>query len=186
VLAGAGVAAATAAIALVATSGDVTPSAYAVQTRPGGAVSVSINSLADAAGLQRSLRAAGVPAVVDYVPAGERGCATPDPAVTPPESGSTGGTAPGPSLHTQTGVAGDTGPQLSQSGPRAGRPPAGRERVTMGALVRGGDGGVRFTIDPGTLDPGQHVYITTSTGAVDSIAMAIGRTKPDLACVTNP
>src|ERR1700712_2338355 len=61
-LAGAGAAAATAAVAIVATSSDVTPSAYAVQPRKDGSVSVKIRSLSDAAGLQRSLRAAGVPA----------------------------------------------------------------------------------------------------------------------------
>ena len=70
-LAGAGVAAATAVVAIVATGSDVTPTAYAVDSRPDGSVTVEIRSLHDAAGLQRSLRAAGVPAVVDYAPAGD-------------------------------------------------------------------------------------------------------------------
>ena len=40
--------------------------AYAIQVRPGGKVAVSIYRLGDAKALQRSLRAAGVPAVVDF------------------------------------------------------------------------------------------------------------------------
>jgi hypothetical protein len=98
VLAGAGVAAATAVAAVVATGGDVTP-AYAVQPGADGSVTVRIHSLRDAAGLQRELRAAGVPAVVDYAPAG---CA----------AGETGGGGT-----TRSGGAADSGPSLSGPAP---------------------------------------------------------------------
>ena len=45
--------------------------AYAVTTNPDGSVTVEIDSLADAAGLQAKLQAAGVNAVVQYLPAGK-------------------------------------------------------------------------------------------------------------------
>ena len=69
VLSGAGAALVIAivAIAVVAIgTGSRTTSAYAIQVRPGGKVAVSIYRLDDAQALQRSLRAAGVPAVVDF------------------------------------------------------------------------------------------------------------------------
>ena len=39
-----------------------------------------------------------------------------------------------------------------------------------------------FTIVPGTIQPGEKLYITTSTGAVTSIGMAIGTEKPAAVC----
>jgi hypothetical protein len=154
-LAGAGVAAATAVAAVVATSGDVAP-AYAVQPAADGSVTVRIHSLRDAAGLQRSLRAAGVPAVVDYAPAGSE-CAAPGPAA--------GATSSGRST--------DSGPSLS--GPEPG-PGATTSQVRIGS------DGVTFTIDPGNLKAGQNVYITTSSGDVTSLAMAIGKRPPAAPC----
>jgi hypothetical protein len=44
--------------------------------------------------------------------------------------------------------------------------------------------GVTFTIDPGAIKPGEKVYITTSTGAIDSIGMAITKDRPSPACAT--
>jgi hypothetical protein len=41
---------------------------------------------------------------------------------------------------------------------------------------------VTFTIDPGNVAPGQNVYITTSTGKVTSLAMAIGKRPPAGPC----
>jgi hypothetical protein len=161
-LAGVSAAAAAAAVAIVVTGGEVTPSAYAVQPRADGSVTVAIRSLRDAAGLERSLRAAGVPAVVDYAPAGRTGCASGPPA------GAT----------TERSGAGkrDTGPSRSGPGPEPGA------RVTTTTQVSISDDGVKFTIDPGTIKPGEKVYITTSTGAVSSIGMAIGREKPAAPC----
>jgi hypothetical protein len=51
--------------------GDGAPPAYAVTRHGNGSVTVEVRSLRDAAGLQRALRAAGVPAVVRYTPPGK-------------------------------------------------------------------------------------------------------------------
>lgn len=51
--------------------GDGTPPAYAVTRNVDGSVTVVVRSLSDAAGLQRALRAEGVPAVVRYTPPGK-------------------------------------------------------------------------------------------------------------------
>ena len=67
----AGAVAATVAGILVASGGNSATPAYAVDRRPDGSVSVEINSLRDAAGLQKKLRAAGIPAVVNYTPMGK-------------------------------------------------------------------------------------------------------------------
>ena len=48
-----------------------TQSAYAVTKNANGTVTVEIDSLTDAAGLQAKLRDAGVSAVVEYLPAGK-------------------------------------------------------------------------------------------------------------------
>jgi hypothetical protein len=187
-LAAAGVAAATAAVALVATSGDVTTSAYAVTPRSDGRVTVSIHSLSDAAGLQGSLRAAGVPAVVDYVAPGESGCVGWPPDAPPPNAvinttpGSAPPSSPGPSqgvlLHTEQG---DTaGPGTPGPGTRASP-----TRVSGSSGPAPDDkGGVTFSVDPGDVRPGEKVYITTSSGTVSSIGMAITKTPPSGACAT--
>jgi hypothetical protein len=70
-----GVCVASAAIAL--TGGDGGGStAYAVESHDDGSVTVEISRLEDAAGLERQLRAAGVPAEVDFLPLG-RSCREP-------------------------------------------------------------------------------------------------------------
>lgn len=176
-LAGAGVAAATAAVAVVATSNDANHSAYALKARADGAVTVSIHSLRDANGLERSLRDAGIPAVVDYAPTGSGACAGSGAPAAPPRGA---GGESGATFHTGSDGA---GPSLTQHG----KAPDGerRQRATMSFVsTRGGD--ATFTIDPGTLGPGERVYITTSTGAVTSIAMAIGAHKPAAPCVPAP
>jgi hypothetical protein len=177
-LAGAGVAAATVAIVFVATSSDVTPGAYAVDSRPDGAVSVSISSLRDADGLQRSLRAAGIPAFVDYAVADERGCAT---RAEPRLEGPPGDSAQKTATRKEVGGKGETGATSSSDG--------GAIRRAKGLSTVGVDssGAATFSIDPGALKPGENVYITTSTGAVSSIGMAIGKHKPSAGCITtNP
>lgn len=71
-LAGAATAtAAAAAVVAVAASGGGASPAYAVDRQADGSVTVTISSLRDADGLERKLRAAGVPAVVDYTPEGK-------------------------------------------------------------------------------------------------------------------
>jgi hypothetical protein len=67
----AGAVVATAAGIFVAAGGDTAAPAYAVDRQSDGTVTVSINSLRDAAGLQEKLRAAGIPAAVDYAPIGK-------------------------------------------------------------------------------------------------------------------
>ncbi len=60
----------TAVALLTLTGGGVAP-AFAVDRQNSGDVSVTINKLSDAQGLQRQLRAAGINAEVDYTPAGK-------------------------------------------------------------------------------------------------------------------
>jgi hypothetical protein len=136
--------------------GGVVPSAFAVKHAADGTVTVQIHSLRDAAGLERGLRAAGVPAEVEYAPESAPACRAPKGA----ESGVT----------ARTGSGG--GPSTDEQGvPAAG----GRGKVT--SAVRVGDDGVTFTIDPGTLKTGDKVFITTSDGTVSSIAMSIGTAR---------
>jgi hypothetical protein len=82
-LGGAGVAvvavAAVAGVQLV--SGGAAP-AYAVSKNDDGTVTVEISSLSDAAGLERKLREAGIPAIVQYVPPG-KACKQPWPTAAP-------------------------------------------------------------------------------------------------------
>jgi hypothetical protein len=64
-------AAATAATGLIVfAGGDGAEAAYAVEPHADGSITVEIRELRDAQGLENKLRAAGVPAEVDYLPAG--------------------------------------------------------------------------------------------------------------------
>ena len=65
-----------------------TQAAYAVTKNADGTVTVEIDSLSDAAGLQAKLQAAGVNAVVEYLPAGK---ACKQPWFTPAGFGAAGG-----------------------------------------------------------------------------------------------
>jgi hypothetical protein len=89
-LAGSAVAA-TAAGAFLVAGGDTSTPAYAVAKQSDGSVTVEVHSLRDAAGLQEKLRAAGIPAVVDYTPFGKM-CREPRgrPAATGHQMGSMG------------------------------------------------------------------------------------------------
>lgn len=175
-MAGAGVAAATAAVAIVATSSDVTPAAYAVEPHSDGSITVEIHSLKDAAGLQSKLRAAGLPAVVDYDPSGAAGCAGPGPRSVR-AGGGEAGTGDGPTFSTGGKGEAGGGPTLTQHGaPPAGGDPAARDKVT--SSVSFGADGATFTIDPGEIKPGQKMFITTSTGAINAMSVGIGTTDP--------
>jgi hypothetical protein len=83
-----------AALAVVAATAGVlflsagTQSAYAVTKQADGSVTVQIDSISDAAGLQSALQAAGVNAVVEYLPAGKT-CQ--QPWFTPAGPGANGG-----------------------------------------------------------------------------------------------
>jgi hypothetical protein len=96
--------------------GEGAPPAYAVTPNGDGTVTVEISSLRDADGLERELREAGVPAAVQYVPAG-KACKerTFTPAAASPGSGrmessvsSTGGGAVRFTIDTGAIVAGQT------------------------------------------------------------------------------
>jgi hypothetical protein len=152
VLAGGGVVAAATAAVIVAVGGGA--SAYAVEKAGDGAVTVHIRSLSDAAGLQRELRAAGVPAIVRYGD-DEHPCGAPP-------------SAPTGEFGTNVGTD-DSGPSTTE----VGTPPAGGRKVVSTSSLARTDDGVVFTIDPGELQPGDHVYITTSTGSVDTVGMAV-------------
>jgi hypothetical protein len=79
--------AATAAL-LILTSGGVAP-AFAVDRQTNGDVTVTINQLSDAQGLQSQLRAAGINAEVDYTPAG-KACRQPRGRTAQPPNGGPG------------------------------------------------------------------------------------------------
>jgi hypothetical protein len=68
---GAATTAAAVTLAVLLSGGSRPTPAYAVEPHSDGSVTVTIKSVRDADGLQRELRAAGVAAVVDYVPAGK-------------------------------------------------------------------------------------------------------------------
>jgi len=78
--------AAVAAVVGLSVGGSSEP-AYAVDRQADGDVTVTINRLSDAEGLQSKLRAAGLPAVVRYTPPGKM-CVPPDGAVAPSRSAS--------------------------------------------------------------------------------------------------
>jgi hypothetical protein len=185
-LSGVSVAAATAAIAVVAISSDATPSAYAVDSAPDGSVTVSINRLDDAAGLQARLQAAGVPAVVAYdapaaakcmtiVPKGGEAPAA-GPLMSAPARTSGGDLGDGPTTTTrpaEEGASADPGRPggTAPAGTGAGIP-AGA--VTAAAVRVDGDrSAATITIAPGQIPAGKKLFITTSTGAVDTIGMTI-------------
>lgn len=67
---GAVAAAAVTAGLIVSAGGDNAPAAYAVESQPGGGVSIEIYSLSEADGLETALAEAGVPSQVNYLPAG--------------------------------------------------------------------------------------------------------------------
>jgi hypothetical protein len=134
-LAGAG-AAALAGGALAAAGGGPTPAAAAYSVVPrDDTVTVTIRSLRDAAGLERRLEAAGVPAEVDYLPAG-RTCR--EPRFQPADGG--------PSS-TQVSDDGAMRFEIDRAGLRAGR--------TLVVTTSGGGGvtGVSVAVAQGPVGP---------------------------------
>lgn len=170
---GVAAAAAVATLAGVALDGGE-ETAWAVERNADGTVTVKINSLSDADGLERKLNAAGVPALVQYLPAGKACAGAPSP---PPSQG-------------KGVVAGERGlseapPGASERGfDRAGAPPDGGPQ---GAAVQAGmrteeDGGVEFTIDSADTR-GQSLVVTSQTlpagqgATVDGAALSIEYVK---------
>lgn len=103
-----------------------TQAAYAVTRNADGTVTVEIDSLRDAAGLEAKLRAAGVNAVVEYLPAGKM-CK--QPWFTPAPRGSGG------MQTTEVGRAGDGFTRFTISGDR----PAGTTLVITTQTGPGGE-----------------------------------------------
>jgi len=167
-MAGGGLAAATAVVAIVASSGSNPAAAYAVDSGPNGTVSVTINSLRDANGLQSALRAKGIPADVDYAPAT---AAAPCPGG-PPKIVEGKGEKGLSSVHVDHPQAG-SGPSFSTNG-AAPESVAGAPGVSTSSVRHNEDGSTTFGIDPGQLKPGERVHITTSDGRMDSVGISIG------------
>jgi hypothetical protein len=160
VAAAGGVAAVLAAVAIFAGSGG-TESAYAVTPRADGSVTVKISRLSDAAGLQRALRDAGVPAVVRY------GASTDCPA---PATG--GGHEPGTAERQEPGGH-DSRPSLDSAGTEPAPGAAKSPQLTAG-LAKGPDG-TTFTIDPGSIASGDELYITAPDGSMQSLGLQIAK-----------
>jgi len=199
--AGGGVAVASAAVAAVVVSGGTAPAAYAVDARPDGRVVVHVRSLRDAAGLQRELRAAGVPAVVDYATTAPDGCAAPRTGAATSGGGATSagpraGSTSGRSAGARGARAGDRrdGPRLEVGVERGDGPRLERHGDGPGTAERGGPGrpaptktrvdgdGATLTIDASAVPAGQRVWITTSSGRVQSLSIAVGSRRPAPPC----
>ena len=183
-----------AAIAIVAASGSRTPAAYAVQPRADGAVTVTIRSLQDAAGPAAATarrRRAGLRRLRGWrnrLREGReaaRGRRVRLGAEHPPvghEERRHGAAAAGRRRRGWHGVPHRARPG-QRPGPSGPAPDAGAPATTKVSVT---PNGATFMIDPGTLKAGQHVYITTSTGAVTSIAMSVAKTKPAIPCPPAP
>jgi hypothetical protein len=174
--------AAVASVAGVALTGGG-DAAWAVTRNADGTVTVKINSLSNADGLERKLAAAGVPAIVQFLPAG-KACAdarTGEPFPPP---------ADGKGAVTEERGLSEAPPGASDRGlDQAGASPAGGGQ---GAMVQTGmrmdeDGGVEFTTDP-PASRGQTLVITSQTlpaaagatldGAALSIENVQGKARP--------
>lgn len=130
-LAGAAAAAVIAGVA-IASGGDGAEPAYAVEPQDDGSVSVTIRSMADADGLERALRDAGVNAEVEALPAGT---SCPSPRVQrAPDPGS--GTGTGPSV-SSVRQAGDGTTEFTIAGPQVAR----GETVVITTVGDPGEGG---------------------------------------------
>ncbi len=166
VAAGTGLAAVVAGVAIYAGSGSNTPSAYAVETKPDGMVSVAITRLKDAKGLEQSLNEAGVPAEVNYSPVMATMCAV--------EAGP-GGKADS----VEKGFA-EVSPLVDGTKAAKTLPamPAEAAKDGHGALsmTRTDADGTTFSIDPGTIKKGEKLYITTSDGAPKEAELAAATT----------
>jgi hypothetical protein len=163
IAAGAGALAAAGAALAVALGGGA--AAYAVEPGANGTVTVKIRDLSDAPGLQRELRAAGVPAVVEYDAAPPSCGADGAPKASAPPA-EAGGASSGAARELERGTS--AGPSFSTGGAHG----ADQEGTITTSIDRTADG-VTFTISPGALPRDGQLYITTQSGEVDSIGMAI-------------
>lgn len=158
VLSGAGAALVIAivAIAVVAIgTGNRTTSAYAIRVRPGGKVAVSIYKIGDAKALQRSLRAAGVPAVVDFEATKAGACVVAAGMNASPEKAGAGDEA----NETRHLV------QSESSVPRGTAPAGENAAIQVHTSTAKGATNVtvsRFVVDPSRIGPHEKLYIVHS------------------------
>jgi hypothetical protein len=145
------------AIAAVAIgTGNGTTSAYAIQVRPGGKVAVSIYRPGDAQALQRSLRAAGVPAVVDFEATKASPCVVAAGTDSSPEKSSAGDEANETRhlVQSKSRVPRSTAPGAAEAAENAAiqvhtSTANGTTEVTVS----------QFVVDPSRIGPHQKLYI---------------------------
>ena len=162
VLSGAGAALVIAIVAIAAVAigtGNRTTGAYAIQVRPGGKVAVSIYKLGDAKALQRSLRAAGVPAVVDFEATKAGPCVIAAAMNTYPEKAGDGNEANETRhlVQTESRVPQGTTPGAAEAGENAAiqvhtSTAKGATNVTVS----------QFVVDPSRIGPHEKLYIVHS------------------------
>jgi hypothetical protein len=159
VLSGAGAALVIAIVAIAAVAigtGNRTTSAYAIQARPGGKVAVSIYRLGDAKALQRSLRAAGVPAVVDFEATKAGPCVVAAAMNTNPEKAGDGDEANETRhlVQSESTVSRGTAPGTGEAGENAA--------IQVHTFTAKGATNVtvsRFVVDPSRIGPHEKLYI---------------------------
>jgi len=138
-------AAAVASVAVVGFGEEGSGTAWAVTPNDDGTVTVVINSLRDAEGLEQKLREAGVPAVVQYLPDGKK-CAPPPEGEPHPAEVGWGRMLSGP----QSGVA---------------------YEAPWGEMVAsGGDDGIEFKIKPVPDDKSLAITTQNRTGGEGDLA----------------
>jgi len=128
-----------------------TQAAYAVTKNADGSVTVEIDSLTDAAGLQAKLEASGVKAVVEYLPAGKM-CKRP--WFTPE------GHVPGEMQQSSVGRTGDGSIRFTISGER----PAGTTLVITTQTGPGGEQALGIANAAGDVPPCQVVDAPAGSG----------------------
>jgi hypothetical protein len=168
-LATAGCATALAAAAVVAGSGGTTTSAYAVESRPDGAVEVSIEKLDNPSGLQSSLEDSGVPAVVDFDPADRAAC-------TAPPSQSAAGKDDVDSLKAYETGDGGVWAELPSGKPWADPSAHSKKENATGDLsdtAVAEAGGASFLVDPSRIQSGEKLIVTTTDGTVETLTMSV-------------
>ncbi len=166
VLSGAGAALVIAVVAITAVAigtGDRTTGAYAIQMRPGGKVAVSIYRLGDAKALQRSLRAVGVPAVVDFEATKASPCVVAAGMSTSPEKAGAGNEANETRhlVQSESGVPRDTPPGSGEA----------RENAAVQVHTFAAKGAThitvsRFVVEPSRIGPHEKLYIVHSGTAI--------------------
>jgi hypothetical protein len=162
VLSGAGAALVIAIVAIAAVAigtGNRTTSAYAIQVRPGGKVAVSIYKIGDAKALQRSLRAAGVPAVVDFEDTKAGPCVVAAGMNASPEKAGAGDEANETRhlVQSESRVPRGTAPAGENAAIQVHTSPAkGATNVTVS----------RFVVDPSRIGPHEKLYIVHSGSSI--------------------